>query len=69
MNKEEKAGERGFIEIILVVILALAALKYFFDFSIFEFLGSEEGKGLVYYIKEILIWIKEALVSLWHYIQ
>ncbi len=69
MNQQGKVGERGFIEIILLVILGLAALKYFFDFSIFEFLGSEEGKGVIYYIKEILVWIKEALVSLWNYIQ
>jgi hypothetical protein len=69
MNQQVKVGERGFIEIILLVILGLAALKYFFDFSIFEFLGSEEGKGVIYYIKEILVWIKEALVSLWNYIQ
>ncbi len=69
MNQQERVGERGFIEIILIVILALAALKYFFDFSIFEFLGSEEGKGILDYVKEIILWIKETVIALWNYIQ
>ncbi len=69
MYQQERGGERGFIEIILIVILALAALKYFFDFSIFEFLGSEEGKGILDYVKDILFWIKETVIALWNYIQ
>lgn len=69
MKKELATQNRGFIEIILLVIIALAALKYFFDFSIFEFFGSPEGQGTLYYIKEILAWLKDAVLAIWNYIQ
>lgn len=61
-------GDRGFIGTIILIILALAALKYFFDFSIFEFLGSPEGKSVLDYVKEILAWLKDAVLALWSYI-
>ncbi len=69
MNKELSSHNRGFIEIILLVVIALAALKYFFDFSIFEFFGSPEGQGTLYYIKELLAWMKTAVLAIWAYIQ
>lgn len=50
--------QRGFVLKIVVIIIALALLYYFFDWSIFEFLESEKGKKTVEYIKEIIsvIW-------------
>ncbi len=68
MNKFNKEKEKGFIGIIVIVILALAALKYFFDWSIFEFLGSPEGKSVLDYVKQILFWLKDAALALWSYI-
>lgn len=60
--------DRGFIELIVVIIIALVALKYFFDWSIFEAAGTPEGQNALVYLKEILVWIKDALLALWAYI-
>ena len=46
--------DRGFISLIIVIILALGALKYFFNWSIFDALESEEGQGTVSYIRDVL---------------
>ncbi len=61
-------GEDGFIGIILLVILALAGLKYFFDFSIFEFLDSDKGRDVLAYVIIILHWLKDQVLALWGYI-
>jgi len=52
MNKLNK--KRGFISTILLIIVALALLKYFFDFSIFDAATSEQGRATVAYIREVL---------------
>lgn len=64
-----KNNERGLISEIVLVIFGLVALKYFFDFSIFEFLGTEEGKSLLDYLKEILVFIKNGAIQIWSYIK
>lgn len=68
MNKFNK--ERGFISLIVVIILALAALKYFFNWSIIDALSSEEGEGTVSYIGDVLntVWkyIGPPLMWIWH---
>lgn len=50
--------DRGFIEIVILIILALAALKYFLDWDIFDAAATEEGQGTISYIKKVLdaIW-------------
>ena len=45
---------RGFIRTILLLIIALAALKYVFGWSIFDAIESESGKETVAYIRQIL---------------
>ncbi len=40
-------GERGFIMRIVLVIIALIALKYYFHFDVLEWLNSQEGKAIV----------------------
>ena len=52
MNKFNK--ERGFIGTIFLIIIGFAALKYFFNWSIFDAAASEEGRGTVSYIRQIL---------------
>lgn len=49
---------RGFISTLVVIILALAAAKYFFDWSIFDAAATPEGQGTVTYVRRILdvIW-------------
>lgn len=50
--------QKGFIGTLLLIIIALAALKYFFNWSIFDAAASEEGQGTIRYIREVLntIW-------------
>lgn len=38
----------------ILIIVALALLKYFFNWSIFDAAGSENGKGTISYIRDIL---------------
>jgi hypothetical protein len=47
-------GEKGFITTLLIIIIALAALKYFFNWSIFDAAASEEGRGTISYIRDVL---------------
>ncbi len=43
----------GFIGILILIIIALALLKYFFNWSIFDAAASEEGRGTIGYIRDI----------------
>lgn len=51
MNKK---GSRGFIGWLMLIIIALALLKYFFNWSIFDAAASEEGRSTIAYIRDIL---------------
>jgi hypothetical protein len=44
----------GFITTLLLIIIGLALLKYFFNWSIFDAAASEEGRGTVSYIRDVL---------------
>lgn len=57
MNKFNKE-EGGFIGKLLLIIIALALLKYFFDWSIFDAIESERGRATFAYVKDIVatIW-------------
>jgi hypothetical protein len=48
----------GFISWLILLIIALALLKYFFNWSIFDAANSEQGRGTILYIREVinLIW-------------
>lgn len=45
---------RGFIGTLVLIIVALAALKYFFNWSIFDAAASEEGRNTITYIRDVL---------------
>ena len=47
-------GERGFISWLILIIIALALLYYFFDWSIFDAIESEKGRATINYIREVL---------------
>jgi hypothetical protein len=51
--------EKGFIQIIVIIIIALAALKYTFDFSIIDFIAQDRVKDTISYI-----W-NDVIVFLW----
>jgi len=54
--------QKGFISWIILFIIALALLKYFFNWSIFDAAETDEGKSAILYIRDILNFI-------WYYIE
>ena len=63
MSKPNK--KRGFVKIIVILVIALAGLKYFFDWSIFDALNSEQGRATVSYTKEVLKHLQAFALSAW----
>lgn len=62
---------RGFIKTIIIIVVALALLKYFFDFDILEFLRSDAVKNVFGTIWHIIstIWndyLKESVAYVWN---
>jgi hypothetical protein len=64
-----KETQKGFISWIILIIVALALLKYFFDWSIFDAAASEQGRGTISYIRDVLntIWsyISTPVIFIW----
>lgn len=54
--------EGGFITTILIIIVALAALKYFLNWDIFDAAASEEGQTTISYVKDVIN-------TVWSYIE
>lgn len=46
--------EGGFISWLILILVSLALLKYFFNWSIFDAAASEQGKNTISYIRDIL---------------
>ena len=69
MKKFNKEKERGFVGIIILIIIGLAAIKYFFDWSIFDALKTEEGRATLAYVKQLIATLKGVVVDLWNYIR
>ena len=46
--------DNGFISWLILIIVALALLKYFFNWSIFDAAASEQGRGTINYIRDVL---------------
>jgi len=61
--------EKGFINLIIIIIIGLALLKYFFDFSIFDILAMEKGRATLEYVQELVKSLWEALLALIAYIR
>ena len=55
-------NQDGFIALIVFFIIALALLKYFFDWSIFEASSTPQGQETVSYTKRVLD-------TVWYYLQ
>lgn len=54
----KKEGEKGFVMLIIMIILGLAALKYFLNWDIFDAAASDQGKTTMTYVRDIVngIW-------------
>jgi|GEM_PF-3598079 len=61
--------EKGFTNLIIIIIIGLALLKYFFDFSIFDILAMEKGRATLEYVQELVKSLWEALLALIAYIR
>ena len=46
--------KKGFISTLLIIIAALAALKYFLNWSIFDAAASDQGQGTIAYVRDVL---------------
>jgi hypothetical protein len=53
-----KKKNDGFISLLIMIIIGLAAAKYFFGWSILSALSSPEGQGTVGYLKDVwnIVW-------------
>lgn len=60
--------DRGFVVRILLVIVALIALKYYFHFDLIEWIKSEQGQKIIgpvwSIVKSVYYWL-DGLVSGW----
>lgn len=69
VQKTSKKND-GFIALIIVFIIALALLKYFFDWSIFEASSTPQGQETVSYTRNVIdaIWsfLKTPLAWIWN---
>lgn len=54
----KKDGQKGFVMLIIMIIIGLAALKYFLNWDIFDAASSSQGKTTILYIRDIIngIW-------------
>jgi len=54
---------------LILVVIALALLKYFFNWSIFDAANSEQGKMTINYIKDVLniawSYIRTPILFIW----
>jgi len=61
--------EKGIIGWLVLIIIALALLKYFLNWSIFDALESERGRETLNYIREVfaVVWsyIRVPVLFLW----
>lgn len=59
----------GFISWLILIIVALAFLKYFLDWDIFEIANSEKGRATLAYIWEVwnVIWsyLRVPILFIW----
>ncbi|OHA90191.1 MAG: hypothetical protein A2665_01250 [Candidatus Zambryskibacteria bacterium RIFCSPHIGHO2_01_FULL_46_30] len=49
--------DKGFIGWLVLIIIALALLKYFLNWSVFDAAASEQGRNTINYIKEVLSFV------------
>ena len=65
--------DKGFISWLILIIIALALLKYFFNWSIFDAIASEQGRSTINYIREVLntswSYIKVPVMFIWQKVQ
>ena len=45
---------KGFVGIIILIIVALVTLKYFLNWDIFDAAASAKGKGTIDYLRDIV---------------
>jgi|GEM_PF-1945567 len=69
MNKSNLSKKQtGFIGPIILVVLALIAVKYFYDFDIVKYLTHDKTGGVFEYIKRFfeIVWTKYIAGTFWY---
>jgi hypothetical protein len=63
-----KNSNKGFIGTIIIVVIALAVSKYFFNFNVIEFFTSPKVTEVFNYIRKFLeiVWTKYIGGSFWY---
>ena len=61
--------DNGFFSWVILIIVALALLKYFFNWSIFDAAASEQGRSTINYIRDVLnttwSYIRTPVIFIW----
>ena len=64
--------QKGLIGIIVLIIIALALLKYFFNWSVFDAAASPQGNATIRYVRELFntawSYIEGPVLFVWHQI-
>ena len=82
MDKFNKEQERGFVGMLVMILIGLLALKYFLNWDIFDAAATKEGQGTIAYLRQIVntVWsyigfpvtfawntvVKPLTLMLWH---
>lgn len=63
-----KNSQGGFIGLLLLIIVALAALKYFLNFDIFSAAATPQGQGTISYLGRLWDYVSPAVMFVWNQI-
>jgi hypothetical protein len=53
-NEPRMQRQKGFISTLILIIVGLALLKYFFNWSVFDAAASPQGRATIDYIRQVL---------------
>lgn len=62
MTIQKFKKERGFIKMIILVVIGLFALKYFFNISVKDILDNSAVKGIISILKSLLSLLWQAIL-------
>lgn len=52
------------IKTLILIVIVLAAAKYFFNWSVFDAFGSAQGQATVLYLGQVFVWAKAGVLAL-----
>ena len=64
MPKENKKSEKGFVKLIILIVVGLLALEFIFDVNISKFISSEKFYAFIQSLWNFIVIVWDLLVSL-----